>query len=130
MQNLPADVQAYVIVLAFGVAAPLLIFWMLHPPLRNFLKEIFHSEPVEQFWIRLILVVLVSSGLSPAVGYSPSPAGASNFVALIWNLADQYHNVLDRILLSMLLIFLPLLLAYTILHAGQRSGAAAQSRES
>jgi len=119
MSQLPTDAQAYVIALFFGVSAPLIVFWMLHLPLRHFLAEIFRSPPVEQFWIRLVLVVLVCAGLSAAVGFKPDAAVAANFVALIWNLADEFSSIIDGILYSMLALFLPLLLSYTILHAGR-----------
>jgi len=127
--NLPADAQAYLIALFFGVSAPLIVFWMLHLPLRHFLSEIFRSPPVEQFWIRLVVVVLVCSGLSAAVGFRPDAAAAANFVALIWNLADEFRAILDGILYSMLALFLPLLLSYTILHAGRFRALPAERKE-
>jgi hypothetical protein len=113
------DVQAYLVVLFFGVSAPMVIFWMLYLPLCQFLAEIFRSKKVEQFWVRLIVVVLVSTGVSQAVGYQPAAAVSTNFVALVWNLAEQIRSVLEALLWSMLATFLPLLLAYTILHAGR-----------
>ena len=119
ISGMPTDVQAYAIALFFGVAAPMVVFWMLHLPLRHFLSEIFRSPPVEQFWLRLVIVVLVCAGLSAAVGFRPDVAVAANFVALIWNLADEFRSILDNILYSMFALFLPLLLAYTILHAGR-----------
>lgn len=127
--NLPADAQAYLIALFFGVAAPLIVFWMLHLPLRHFLSEIFRSPPVEQFWLRLVIVVLVCAGLSATVGYRPDKAVFSNFVALIWNLADQFQAILYGILSSLFGLFLPLLLTYTILHAGRFRATTAERKE-
>ncbi|MBI3466809.1 MAG: hypothetical protein HY000_27670 [Planctomycetes bacterium] len=129
LSNLPPDVQAYVVSLVFGLSAPLLIFGMLRLPLRHFLAAIFASEPIEQFWMRLVLVVLVASGISQAVGFQPDKAAATNFVALIWNVADQIRHILDSLLWAMLCLFLPLLLAYTILHAGRRKNEAKESKE-
>ncbi len=129
LSGMSADVQAYVLALFFGTAAPLVVFWMLHLPLRSFLAEIFHSPAVEQFWIRLVIVVLVCSGLSATVGYRPSGLVAIDFVALIWNLGEQFQSILYGILFSLFGLFLPLLLAYTILHAGRYRAAAAERKE-
>jgi hypothetical protein len=123
-----ADVQAYILALFFGTAAPLLVFWMLHLPLRSFLAEIFQSPAVEQFWIRLVIVVLVCSGLSSTVGYRPSGLVTLDFVALIWNLGEQFQSILYGILFSLFGLFLPLLLAYTILHAGRHRANAVERK--
>jgi len=122
------DVQAYLIVLFFGVCAPMVIFWMLYLPLCHFLGEIFRSKEVEQFWIRLIVVVLVSAGISQAVAYQPAAAASTNFIVLVWNLADQIRAILDALLWAMLATFLPLLLSYTILHAGRFKSDSASNK--
>ena len=129
LSGLSADAQAYFVALFFGTTAPLVVFWMLHLPLRSFLAEIFRSPAVEQFWIRLVIVVLVCSGLSATVGYRPSGLVATDFVALIWNLGEQFQSILYGILYSLFGLFLPLLLAYTILHAGRFRAAAAERKE-
>lgn len=127
--TMPADAQAYLIALFFGVTAPLVVFWMLHLPLRHFLAEIFRSPPVEQFWFRLVIVVLVCTGLSATIGYRPAGLVAFDFVALIWSLGEQFQSILYGILYSLFGLFLPLLLAYTILHAGRSRTAAAERKE-
>lgn len=129
LSNLSADAQAYVLALFFGTAAPLLVFWLLHVPLRSFLAEIFRSPTVEQFWVRLVIVVLVCSGLSATVGYRPTGLAATDFVALIWNLAEQFQSILYGILFSLFGLFLPLLLAYTILYAGRFRAAPVEKKE-
>ena len=129
LRNLPPDAQAYVLTLVFGVAAPLLIYGMLRLPLRHFLASIFGSAAIEQFWMRVVLVVLLATGVAQAIGYHPDKAAAADFVALLWNVGDEIKNILDSLILAMLGLFLPLLLAYTILHAGRPRKETADSKE-
>ncbi len=114
------EVQVYVFGLALGIAVPLLLFWLLHRPLREFLKEIFHSAPIEQFWMRVVLVGFLASTLSVAVVFKAEVASKSDEVALFFNVADKFKQMLDSLIFAMLTIFLPLLAAYTILHMPRR----------
>jgi hypothetical protein len=119
MDALPVGVQVYLASLLLGLGFPLLFFWMLVRPLKFFLASIFNAAEVERFWLRLILLVFLSSSLAVAVEYQPVKVGQTDFVALLWNFADQTRAILNGLLLGMLAVFLPLLLAYTVLHAGR-----------
>jgi hypothetical protein len=116
----PIEVQVYAFGLALGIAVPLLLFWLLHRPLRAFLKEIFRSPAIEQFWMRVVLVGFLASTLSVAVIFKPEDASKSDEVALFFNVADKLKMMLDSLIFAMLMIFLPLLAAYTILHMPRR----------
>jgi hypothetical protein len=121
--------QVYAFGLALGIAVPILVFWLLHRPLRAFLKEIFHSPAIEQFWVRVVLVGFLASTLSVAVILKKEDAMKADELALFFNVADKFKAMLDSLIFSMLMIFLPLLAAYTILHVPRRGSPAAQSEE-
>ncbi len=119
-EALPVEVQVYITGMFLGVAIPLVIFWLLNRPLREFLKEIFHSPPVEQFWVRVVLLGFLVSTLSVALVFRPLDPATTDDVALFFNVADNCKQMLDGLIFSMLVIFLPLLAAYTILHVPRR----------
>jgi len=121
-EGFPVDVQAYVFSLVVGITAPLLLFGMLRMPLRHFLHAIFHSAAIERFWLRVVFLALLIGSLSSAVGYWPSDSADEDFIVLIWNLADQVQSILQTLLFSMIALFLPLLLSYTILHVRRDRG--------
>jgi hypothetical protein len=105
--------------LAIGICVPLLAFWMLRPSLAHFLQAVFRDRLVEGFWMRIVLLVLFMGAFSTAVGFRPDPSMNNDFVVLIWNLADQVQAILLMLLYSILGLFLPLLLSYTVLHVGR-----------
>jgi len=119
MSSLPADVQIYLVSLVVGLTAPALIFWMLYEPLSHFLAAIFGRRDIERFWLRVTLMVLYAGTFSAAVGFHPDEAVNDDFVAMIWNLGDQLQSILQALLWSLLALFLPLLLSYTVLHVGR-----------
>ena len=126
LELLPVAFQAYIFTLAAGLFVALVVFWMLFHPLRSFLKAIFDNEPVERFWMRLIFLVLVLNTFSAAVGYRPDEDIALDIVVLVWNLADQLQSIFQALLLAIFLLFLPLLLSYTILHVGRPAHTASE----
>ncbi len=127
---LSIEIQVYVFGLALGLSVPLLLFWLLHRPLREFLKEIFHSAEIEQFWLRVVLIGFLASALSVAVVFQPAVASKTDEVALFFNVAEKFKQMLDSLIFAMLAIFLPLLAAYTILHFQRRGiGPASRSEE-
>jgi prolipoprotein diacylglyceryltransferase len=120
---LPIELQVYAFGLALGITVPILLFWLLHRPLREFLKEIFHSSAIEQFWLRVVLLGFLASTLSVAVVFQPAAASKTDEVALFFNVADKFKQMLDSLMFVMLATFLPLLAAYTILHIPRRGKA-------
>jgi hypothetical protein len=126
LERLPVEIQVYLFSLVFGVAAPLLIFWMIRPPLARFLAAIFADGPIEAFWSRLIVLVLVLSALSAAIRYRPDSGVLADNVALVFSLADSVQSILELLLFALIALFLPLLLTYTVLHA---AGARGKPRE-
>ena len=131
-ERFPVDVQVYLISLVIGACAPLLLFGMLQASLRHFLRAIFHNAAIERFWLRVVFLALLIGALSTAVGYHPDDSVGEDFIALIWNLAEQMQSILYSLLLSMFVLFLPLLLSYTILHVRRNHDAtdAESERES
>ncbi len=125
----PIEIQVYVFGLAFGIAVPLLVFWLLHRPLREFLKAIFHSRAIEQFWLRVVLLGFLASTLSVAVIFQTDQTAKTDEIALYFNVADKLKQMLDSLIFAMLAIFLPLLAAYTILHVPRRETPAAIESE-
>jgi hypothetical protein len=115
--RLPIEIQVYAFSLVFGLAAPLLIYWMIRPPLARFLAAIFAEGPIEVFWSRLIVLVLVLLALSGAIAYRPDSGVLADNVALVFSLADSVQLILERLLFGLIALFLPLLATYTILHA-------------
>lgn len=115
-ESFSVDVQAYVFSLVVGITAPLLLFGMLRTPLRHFLHAIFYNTAIERFWIRVVLIAMLIGSVSTAVGYCPADLADEDFIVLIWNLADEVQSILQTLLFSMVVLFLPLLLSYTILH--------------
>ncbi len=120
--SLPIEVQVYAFGMMLGFAVPFLLFWFLLRPLREFLKEIFHSPAIEEFWLRVVLIGFLASTLSVAVVFQPADASKADEVALFFNVADKFKQMLDSLIYAMLAIFLPLLAAYTILHMSRRGG--------
>jgi hypothetical protein len=119
LDYLPTELRAYLFSLGVAVAAPLLVYWMLRVPLAHFLAAIFRQADIETFWKRVVLLVLVGWTLSSSVAYKPDPAVATEYVALIWNVADQVKLALEALLYAMFALFMPLLLSYTILNVGR-----------
>ncbi|MCI0361924.1 MAG: hypothetical protein L0211_25865 [Planctomycetaceae bacterium] len=120
--RLPIEIQVYLFSLIFGLAAPLLIYWMIRPPLGRFLSAIFADAAIESFWSRLIVLVLLFSALSAAIRYRPDSGVLADNVALVFSLADSVQVILEFLLYALIALFLPLLATYTILHAaGARS---------
>ena len=118
-ERLPVEIQVYSFSLVFGLAAPLLIFWMVRQPLGRFLAAIFADKSIEAFWLRLILLVLVLSALSAAIRYRPDSGVLTDNVALVFSLADSVQVILEFLLFALVTLFLPLLATYTILHAAK-----------
>lgn len=116
-ERLPVEIQVYLFSLLLGVAAPLLIYWMVRPALRRFLAAIFGDPQIESFWLRLIVLVLTLAALSAAVRYRPHEGVLSDSVALVFSLADSVQSILEALLYALFALFLPLLATYTILHA-------------
>jgi hypothetical protein len=128
-ESFSVDVQAYVFSLVVGITAPLLLFGMLRMPLRHFLHAIFYSAAIERFWLRVVFLAMLIGSLSTAVGYSPADLADEDFIVLIWNLADQVQSILQTLLFSMIALFLPLLLSYTILHVRLRGREPTEDNE-
>ncbi len=125
-ERLPIEIQVYLFSLLFGVAAPLLVYWMIRPALRHFLAAIFADGRIEAFWLRLIVLVLVLAALSAAVQYRPDAGVLDDSVALVFSLADSVQAILVALLSALVFLFLPLLLTYTVLvAAGARARPAA-----
>ena len=121
-EALPVPIQVYLFSLILGVAAPLVMFWMIFPALRHFLAAIFADSKIEGFWLRLIILVLLLAALSAAVRYRPDDAVLTDSVALIFSMADSVQAILEVLLYALIALFLPLLATYTVLHAtGARS---------
>jgi hypothetical protein len=118
-EALPVSLQVYLFSLLLGVAAPLLVFAMLLSALRHFLAAIFADRHIEAFWLRLIVLVLVLAALSAAVQYRPNSAVLSDAVALIFSLADSVQGIFSALLYALIVLFVPLLATYTILHAAR-----------
>ena len=114
---LPVPISVYCFSLLLGVAAPLLIFFMLRPALKQFLASIFADAKIEAFWQQLILLVLLLAALSAAVRYRPDTALLADTVALTFSLADSVQSILEMLLYAVFALFLPLLATYTVLHA-------------
>jgi len=128
-ERFPVDVQVYLISLVIGACAPLLLFGMLQAPLRHFLRAIFRNAAIERFWLRVVFLALLIGALSTAIAYHPDDSVGEDFIALIWNLADQVQSILYSLLLSMFVLFLPLLLSYTILHVRRDRDATDEGNE-
>ena len=128
LDNLPVDAQAYLFTLLLGICAPLVLFWMLRLPLRQFLTAIFRDRGIERFWLRVVLLVLLCQSLAVSVGYQPDPGATLDDVALVWNVADQVQSILQSVVFSMFGLFLPLLLSYTILYVGRDRTAKPDTR--
>ena len=120
---LPVGAQIYLVSLLLGVSVPLVVCWHLHEPLTEFLKSIFRDRGIERFWIRVVVLVFFTNCLAAAVGYRPVDAVDQDYVALVWNLADQVQWILYAVVWSMFGLFLPLLISYTILHFGRDRNA-------
>src|SRR6185436_4203263 len=73
---LPVPISVYCFSLVLGVAAPLLIYFMLRPALKHFLASIFADPKIEVFWLQVILLVLLLAALSAAVRYRPDRAAS------------------------------------------------------
>jgi hypothetical protein len=117
--RLPPEIQVYLFSLGVGLSAPLLVYWMLRGVLGHFLQAIFRNRDIERFWMRVVLLVLLAGALSKAVTYKASSDVLSDYVAIIFSLSDQVQAILESLLWTMLALFLPLLLSYTILHVGR-----------
>jgi hypothetical protein len=126
-ERLPIEIQVYLFSLLFGVAAPLLIYWMLRPALRHFLAAIFADARIESFWLRLIVLVLTLAALSAAIRYRPDGGVLDDNVALVFSLADSVQSILEVLLYALVALFLPLLATYAVLCA---AGVRALSLES
>jgi hypothetical protein len=116
-ERLPVEIQVYLFSLLLGLAAPLLIYWMVRPALRRFLAAIFADERIEAFWSRLIVMVLMLAALSAAVRYRPTSGVLDDSVALVFSLADSVQAILEVLVYALVALCLPLLATYTILHA-------------
>jgi len=117
--SLPVALQAYFLALFVGLCVPVFVFWILQGPLRNFLEAIFANDAIERFWLRLVLLVILLNTFSAAVGYEPDKRVGEDFVVLVWNLADQIQSILQSLIAALFMLFIPLLLSYTILHVGR-----------
>jgi hypothetical protein len=118
-EALPVSLQVYLFSLILGVAAPLLVFWMVLAALKHFLAAIFADHKIEVFWLRLIVLVLVLASLSAAVRYRPNTAVLSDSVAIVFSLADSVQEIFGMLLYALVALFLPLLATYTVLHAAK-----------
>jgi hypothetical protein len=114
---LPVPISVYCFSLVLGVAAPLLVFFMLRPALKHFLASIFADPKIELFWQQLILLVLLLAALSAAVRYRPDLALIADVIALTFSLADSVQSILEMLLYAVFALFLPLLATYAVLHA-------------
>jgi hypothetical protein len=126
-EALPVPLQVYLFSLLLGVAAPLLVFWMVLTALRHFLSAIFADRRIEAFWLRLIVLVLLLASLSAAVRYRPNAALLSDSVALMFSLADSVQEIFTVLLYALIALFVPLLATYTILHAAKVRFPAAEN---
>ncbi len=127
LEYLPIDVQLYLVALVFAASASFLTYWFLYASLRHFLGEIFASREVEQFWVRVVFLVLFGSTLAVAVAYQPDITTSGDVAALIWNMADTFKEILDRLIMVMFALFLPLLASYTVLHVGRHGRGSSAS---
>ena len=116
---LPVDAQLYLVSLLVGVSVPLVICWHLYEPLTEFLKSIFRNPGIERFWMRVVVLVFFTNCLAAAVGFQPVDVASQDYIALIWNLADQVQWILYAVVWSVFGLFLPLLIAFTVLHFGR-----------
>lgn len=121
-EALPVEIQVYLFSLCLGIAAPLLVYWMIYPALRHFLAAVFADPKIESFWLRLIVLVLVLAALSFAVKYRPQSDVMADSVALVFSLADSVQGILEMLLYALFALFLPLLATYTVLHATAARG--------
>ena len=122
-----ADLQVYATSLVLGLLVPGLIFWMLYRPLASFLHAIFDQAEIERFWLRLTLLVFYAWTFAAAVQFHPDDTINTSYPALIFYLGDRVQAILHALLWSVLSVFLPLLLSYTILYRGRAaSGEASQ----
>lgn len=128
-ESLPVEFQVYIAGIFLGISIPLVIFWLLYRPLCEFLREIFHVKAVEQFWLRVVLIGFIASTLSVALVFRPVEAATADEVALFFNVADNCKQMLDGLIFSMLIIFLPLLAAYTILQVPRRGQPAGKTSQ-
>ncbi|MBI2826471.1 MAG: hypothetical protein HYX69_17475 [Planctomycetia bacterium] len=117
------DAQTFMFGIVLGIVFPLLLYWLLYRPLHEFLKEIFHSPAIEQFWLRVVLIGFLASTLAVAVVFQPPDATRTDEVAFLFYIGDRCKQMLDSLIFAMLTIFLPLLAAYTILHVRRRGPA-------
>lgn len=117
------ELRAYLSVQCFALCTSLVLYWLLAQPLSHFLRVIFAHAGVEQFWRRVVLWVLIASSLSHSLPYRPTDDIATNYIALVWHVADALKATLDGLLWGVFGVFLPLLLSYTVLHAGRRRPA-------
>jgi hypothetical protein len=116
---LPVPLQVYCFSLLLGLATPLVVFWMVLAALRHFLAAIFADRHIESFWLRLIVLVLVLAGLSAAVQYRPDSGVLNDSVALVFSLADSTQVIFQALLFALMVLFLPLLATYAVLHAAR-----------
>jgi hypothetical protein len=116
---LSADLQVYATSLALGLLVPGLIFWMLYEPLTSFLHAIFDDAQIERFWLRLTLLVFYAWTFAAAVQFHPNDTIDGSYEQLIFYLGERVQTVLHALLWSVLSVFLPLLLSYTILYRGR-----------
>lgn len=120
-----ADLQVYAMSLTLGLLVPGVIFWMLYQPLTSFLRAIFENAAIERFWLRLTLLVFYAWTLGAAVQFHPNDSLDESYATLIFYMGDRVQAILYALLWSILSLFLPLLLSYTILFRARGSSAAA-----
>ncbi len=120
---LPIPLQVYLCSIVMGIALPLVIYWMIRRALAHFLTAIFRDELIVAFWLRQVLLVLLLAGLSSAVRYRATADVLLDSVAIVFSMSDSLQEILSNVLFALFGLFLPLLLAYTVLHAGRRSTA-------
>ena len=118
-QWLPIPLQVYLFGVLIGVALPLFLFWMMRRALTHFLSAIFVEPAIVWFWQLLIAMVLVLSGLAAAVRYRASEDVLQDDVAIFFSVSDTLQAILENVLYTLLALFLPLLVAYTVIHAGR-----------
>jgi len=126
---MPLTLQVYLCAIVIGIALPLMIFWMVYRALAHFLAAIFHDALIVRFWSRQFLLVLMLAGLGPAIRYRPEEPVLHDSVAIVFSMADSLQEILSGVLLALFGLLLPLLFAFTILHAGKKQPAVAERPE-
>ena len=116
------NVIGYLLQLVLMLGLALWIYRLLQPSLRALLAQVFGSPEGPEFYMRVLLLVLVFSSLSEAINdrsWDQDPG--EPFIEYVWNFTSTFSGVLE----NMGTFFIVFLVLVTILAAVARRRPAA-----